>query len=156
MLQKLYTTTLRATYTFFQTTERNQQILISTDLTKNFEQLNKLLQSCQMALKHPIKDKQLILMSDASFTVAGYATMNEDDPQQKLQSKRKTYAPIAFGSKIFNSTHFFQTKLISPALSNACDYVLQYNFVKAHVGGRCDEYSSLFFVTHRNQSNRKT
>ena len=30
--------------------------------------------------------------------------MIEDDPQQKLQSKRKTYAPIAFGSKTFNPT----------------------------------------------------
>ena len=34
--------------------------------------------------------------------------MIEDDPNQKLQSKRKTYAPIAFGSKTFNPT---QTKM---------------------------------------------
>ena len=32
-------------------------------------------------------------------------------------------------------TRFFQTKMISPALWNACDYVLQYNFVIAHVAG---------------------
>ena len=130
-----------------------------------------------MALKQPLKDKQLIVMSDASFTAAGYAIMIEDDPQQKLQSERKTYAPIAFGSKTFNPTQlkmsiyakeflaiffafsdfghlmwgstfpvilftnnravtrFFQTKIIPPALWNACDYVLQYNFVIAHVAG---------------------
>ena len=130
-----------------------------------------------MALKQPLKDEQLIVMSDASFTAAGYAIMIEDDPQQKLQSKRKTYAPIAFGSKTFNPTRlklsiyanvflaiffafsefghllwgstfpvivftdnravtrFFQTKIIPPALWNACDYVLQYNFVKAYVAG---------------------
>ena len=29
-------------------------------------------------------------MSDASFTAAGYAIMIEDDPNQKLQSRRKT------------------------------------------------------------------
>ena len=57
-----------------------------------------------MALKQPLKDKQLILMSDAIFTAAGYAIMIEDDPQQKLQSKRKTYAQIAFGSKTLNPT----------------------------------------------------
>ena len=57
-----------------------------------------------MALKQPLKDKQLIVMSGASFTAAGYAIMIEDDPQQKLQPKRKTYAPIAFGSKTFNPT----------------------------------------------------
>ena len=27
-----------------------------------------------------------------------------DNPQQKLQLKRKTYVPIAFGSKTFNPT----------------------------------------------------
>ena len=32
-------------------------------------------------------------------------------------------------------TRFFQTKIIPPALRNACDYVLQYNFVIAHVAG---------------------
>ena len=103
--------------------------------------------------------------------------MIEDDPNQKLQSKRKTYAPIAFGSKTFNPTQTkmsinakeffsiffafvefghlmwgstfpvivftdnrsvtrcFQAKLIPPALWNACDYVLQYNFIIAHVAG---------------------
>ena len=43
-------------------------------------------------------------MSDASFTAAGYAIMVEDDPNQKLKSKRITYAPKASGSKTFNPT----------------------------------------------------
>ena len=144
----------------------------------DFTNLNKLLEnSGQLALRQPLKDKQLIVMSDASFTAAGYAIMIEDDPSQKFQSKRKTLAPIAFGSKTFNPTQtklsiyakeflsiyfafvefghlmwgstfpvmvftdnrsvtrFFQAKLIPPALWNACDYVLQYNFVIAHVAG---------------------
>ena len=67
------------------------------------EQLNNLLlQSSQMALKQPLKDKHLFLTS--GFTAAGYANMIENDPQQKLQSKHKTYALIAFGSETFNST----------------------------------------------------
>ena len=90
---------------FFKLLKETNKIYISNELTSNFEQLNNLLlQSCQMALKQPLKDKQLILISDASFTAAGYAIMIEDDPQQNLQSKRKTYAPIAFGSKTFNPT----------------------------------------------------
>ena len=40
-------------------------------------------------------------MTDASFRSAGYALMIEDNPDQKIQSKRKTYAPVAFGSKFF-------------------------------------------------------
>ena len=41
-------------------------------------------------------------MTDAIFRSAGYALMIEDNPNQKIQSKRKTYAPVAFGSKIFS------------------------------------------------------
>ena len=41
-------------------------------------------------------------MTDASFRSAGYALMVEDNPDQIIQSKRKTYAPVAFGSKIFS------------------------------------------------------
>ena len=103
--------------------------------------------------------------------------MIEDNPDQKIKSKRKTYDPVAFGSKIFypaqlkmsiyskeilamymaflefahilweaakptivltdnkSVTGFFQTKAISPALWNACDYVLQFNFKIAHIAG---------------------
>ena len=32
-------------------------------------------------------------------------------------------------------TRFFQTKIIPPALWNACDYVIQFNFVIAHIPG---------------------
>ena len=147
-------------------------------MVEDFSNLNKLLEnSCQLALKQPLKNKQLIVISDASFTAAGYAIMIEDDPNQKLQSRRKTFAHIAFGSKTFNPTQtkmsiyakeflsiyfafvefghlmwgstlpvivftdnrsvtrFFRTKMIPPALWNACDHVLQYNFVIAHVAG---------------------
>ena len=32
-------------------------------------------------------------------------------------------------------TSFFQTKEVPPALWNACDYVLQFNFKIAHIDG---------------------
>ena len=41
-------------------------------------------------------------MTDASFRSAGYALMIEDNPDQKIQSERKPYTPVAFGSKIFS------------------------------------------------------
>ena len=103
--------------------------------------------------------------------------MIEDNPDQKIQSKRKTYASVAFGSKIFSPaqlkmsiyskevlaiymaflefahilweatkptivltdnksvTRFFQTKAIPPALWNACEYILPFNFKTAHIAG---------------------
>ena len=38
-------------------------------------------------------------MTDASFTAASYDIMIEDDPNQKLQSRRKTYAQLPLGQK---------------------------------------------------------
>ena len=41
-------------------------------------------------------------MTDASFQAAGYAVLIEDVPNQKYTSTRKTYAPIAYGSKTYS------------------------------------------------------
>ena len=40
-------------------------------------------------------------MTDASFQAAGYAVFIEDAPNQKYTSTRKTYTPIAYGSKAY-------------------------------------------------------
>ena len=73
-------------------------INITSELIKTFESVNKALNdACELALKQTIPGKQLVLMTDASFRSAGYALMIEDNPDQKIQSKRKTYVPVAFG-----------------------------------------------------------
>ena len=78
-------------------------INITSELKETFDSVNKALSdACQLALKQPIPGKQLVLMKDASCRSASYALMIEDKPDQKIQSKRKTYAPVAIGSKIFS------------------------------------------------------
>ena len=89
----------------FKLLKETSQFCIPNTVLDTFNELNQQLErSCSLALKQPIKNKQLILMTDASFRAAVNAIMIEDDPNQKLQSRRKTYAPIAFGSKTFNPT----------------------------------------------------
>ena len=76
---------------------------ITSELKETFDSVNKALSvACELALKQPIPGKQLVLMTDASFRSASYALMIEDNPNQKIQSKRKSYAPVAFGSTIFS------------------------------------------------------
>ena len=76
---------------------------ITSELKETFDSVNKALSdACQLALEQPIPGKQLVLMTDASFRSAGYALMIEDKPDQKIQSERKTYVPVAFGSKVFS------------------------------------------------------
>ena len=163
---------------FYKLLKTEVPINITSELKETFDSvIEALSDACELALKQPIPGKQLVLKTDSSFKSAGYALMIEDNPDQKIQSKRKTYAPVAFGSKFFppallkmsiyskeflaiymaflefahilweatkptivltdnkSVTRFFQTKAIPPALWNACDYVLQFNFKIAHITG---------------------
>ena len=80
-------------------------INVTSELKETFHSVNRALSdACELALKQPFPGRQLVLMTDASFRSAGYALMIEDNPDQKVQSKRKTYAPVAFASKFFLCT----------------------------------------------------
>ena len=91
---------------FFQllkTTDSKTKNQITPDIMKEFKEINEALdRCCQLALRQPLPGKQLVLMTDASFQAAGYAVLIEDDPNQKYTSTRKTYAPIAYGSKTYS------------------------------------------------------
>ena len=50
----------------------------------------------------------------------------------------KASKPIIFSTNNKSVTRFFQTKAIPPSLWNACEYVLQFNFKIAHIGGLVD------------------
>ena len=78
----------------------DEKVLVSKELVQQFEEINKALDKCcDLALQQPIPNKQIALMTDASFGAAGYAVLIEDDPNQKFTSLRKSYAPVAYGSK---------------------------------------------------------
>ena len=88
---------------FYKFLKTEVPINIKSELKKTFDSVNKALSdACELALKQPIPRKQLVFMTDASFRSAGFALMIEYNPDQKIQSKRKTYAPVAFGSKILS------------------------------------------------------
>ena len=73
---------------------------------KEFREINEALgRCCQLALRQQLPGKQLVLMADASFLAAVYAVLIKDDPNQKYTSTRKTYAPIACGSKTHSPSH---------------------------------------------------
>ena len=175
---------------FFQllkTTDAKTEFPIIPDIMKQFEKINEALdQCCQPALRQPLPGKQLALMTDASFLAVGYLVLLEDDPNQKCTSTRRTYAPIACGSKTYSPsqiklsiyakdllavymafkafghifwgatkpvlimtdsksvTRFFQTKMILPPLSSACDFVLQFNITIAHIPGKMNNAAGFF------------
>ena len=87
---------------FFQLLKKDEKVLVTTELIEQFNEINRDLDRCtQLALRQPLPNRQLVLMTDASFTAAGYAILTEDDPNQKFTSVKKSYATIAYGSKTF-------------------------------------------------------
>ena len=76
------------------------QMNITSELQEIFDSVNKALNdSCQLALKQPLPGIQLVLMTDAIFRSTGFALKTEGNPHQKIQSRRKIFTLVAFGSK---------------------------------------------------------
>ena len=87
---------------FYKLLKTDDPINITSELKEVFYSVNKALNdACQLALKLLISGRQLVAMTDASVRGAGYALVIEDNPDQKIQSKRKAFAPVAFESKFF-------------------------------------------------------
>ena len=88
---------------FYKMLKSDEKVLVLKELVQQFEEINKALDKCcNLALQQPIPNKQIALMTHASFGAAGYAVLIEDDPNQKFTSLRKSYAPVAYGSKTFS------------------------------------------------------
>ena len=76
------------------------QINITSELKESLDSVNKALSdACELALKQIIPGNRLVSLTNAGFRSTGFPLLIEDIPDQKIQSKRKTYAPVAFGSK---------------------------------------------------------
>ena len=90
---------------FFKLLTKDENVLVTPDLLEKFTEINKALdRCCELALKQPLPNKQIALLTDASFSAAGYAVLIEDDPLEKYTSTRKAFAPVAYGSKTFSPT----------------------------------------------------
>ena len=81
----------------------DSKIRISEELVHNFKVINaSLAEACGLALRQPIAGKQYVLMTGASFRASGYALMIEENDESNLLSKRESFAPVAFGSRVFS------------------------------------------------------
>ena len=81
----------------------DSKIRISEELVDNFKEINaSLVEACRLALRQPTAGKQYVQMTDASIRASGYALMIEENDERKILSKRKTFAPVAFRSRVFS------------------------------------------------------
>ena len=78
------------------------KITISVELVNDFNAINaSLAEACGLALRQHIARKHYVLMTDAKFRVSGYALMIEEN-DDKNYSRKKTLAPVAFGSSVLS------------------------------------------------------
>ena len=88
---------------FFKLLKNCARVMVTPELLEQFTEINKALDRyCELALKQPLPNKQIALMTDASFSAASYAVNIEDDPMEKCSSTREAFAPVAYGSKSFS------------------------------------------------------
>ena len=84
---------------------------ISEELVDNFKEINaSLADAFGLALRQPVAGKQYLLMTDASFRASFYALMIEENDERKLLSKRKTFAPVVFGSCVVSPAQLEMSK----------------------------------------------
>ena len=76
---------------------------ITDELLENFKAINATpAEACGLALRQQITGRQYVQMTNASFRASGYALMIEENDEKKLISQKKTFALVAFGSKVFS------------------------------------------------------
>ena len=82
---------------FYKLWKAEVPINITSEVYETYDSVNNALNdACQLAIKQPSPGKQLVLMTHASFRSAGYALMIENNLDQKISSKRRTFAPVTF------------------------------------------------------------
>ena len=91
---------------FYKVLKQNVNFEITDEHTAAFDVLStQLANACDMSLRLPIANLQYVILSDASYYSAGYVLMIEDYTTNQQGDTVKSYAPVAFGSKIFNPTY---------------------------------------------------
>ena len=62
------------------------------------------MQATQTTLRLAKHGQQYVIFCDASYYSSGFGLMNEDYLYQKGGTKKQAYAPVLFGSQLFNTS----------------------------------------------------
>ena len=75
-------------------------INVTSELKETFDSVNKALYLArEPAINQTLSGKELTLMTKWCFRSTGYSLMIENNTDHEIQLKRKTFYPVAFGSK---------------------------------------------------------
>ena len=95
---------------FYKLLQRSNKTEIQDIHRKAFRQMKEDLKMVMLrTMRLPLADKQFVIMADASDFAAGFVLMIEDYTKDQNGKKKKLYAPVAFGSRKFNSAQYKHT-----------------------------------------------
>ena len=79
---------------FFKFLKNDAKVMVTSDLLEQFTEINKVLdRCCELALKQTLPKQRIALMTDASFSAAGYAVLIDDDPMKNILQREKPSRP---------------------------------------------------------------
>ena len=88
---------------FYELLKKNVQHVITEKHEENLKILkNDLIKATNLTLRLAKPGLQYVLLCDASYYGRGFVLMIEDYVKTPNKKDRKTYAPVAFGSRLFN------------------------------------------------------
>ena len=88
---------------FYKLLRKNVEHYITDDHKKSLKTLkDDLVKATELTLRLAKPGMQYVLLCDASYYGAGFVLMIEDYVKDQKAKERKTYAPVAFGTKLFN------------------------------------------------------
>ena len=88
---------------FYELLKKNVQHVITEKHEENLKILkNDLIKATNLTLRLAKPGLQYVLLCDASYYGTGFVLMIEDYVKTPNKKDRKTYAPVAFGSRLFN------------------------------------------------------
>ena len=77
--------------------------MITEEFFDHYKAINAaLVEACRLAFIQPKTERHYALMTDDSFRASGSGLMIETSNEKKLNFKKKTFAPVSFGSKVFS------------------------------------------------------
>ena len=90
---------------FYKLLKFNAEFFVNDEHVKALEKLQeKLLTATKMTLRLAKSNQQYVVLTDASYYQAGFVLMIEDYVENENTGKEtKIYAPVSFGSKLFNA-----------------------------------------------------
>ena len=84
---------------------KDVEFIIDDEHLRSFDEIKKnLLQATKTTLRLAKPGQQYVILCDASYYSSGFVLMIEDYLEQKDGTKRQAYAPVSFGSQLFNTS----------------------------------------------------